>query len=166
MCIVSLHNGASNEIKEIEVWQKCPKVELYCVPIFDLILFKPFLDDAQLPKFCAKCFSLSKKSNIGCIFWICLWKNLKGWSDRLETWHAETLDPVLKKARKQQFSPGSRSSWIWHLKYIQIFHKYFHNLDQQRYLDSVFKGYVQLVPSILFASFPQPVWIATESLAI
>ena len=33
---------------------------------------------------------------------------MKGWSDKLETWHAETLDPVLKKARKQQFHPGSR----------------------------------------------------------
>ena len=26
-----------------------------------------------------------------------------------ETWHAETLDLVLKKARKQQFYPGSPS---------------------------------------------------------
>ena len=112
-----LHNGASNEIKEIKVCKKCPKVKPYCAPIFDPIMFKPFLDDAKLPKFCAKCFSLSKKSSIGCIFWICLWKNLKGWSDRLETWHAETLDPVLKKARKQQFYPGSPSLRIWHLKH-------------------------------------------------
>ena len=117
----TLHNGASNEIKEIKVWKKCPKVKPYCAPIFDPIMFKPFLDDAKLPKSCAKCFCLSKKSNIGCIFWICLWKNLKGWSDRLETWHAETLDPVLKKARKQQFYPGSPSLWIWHLKYTNIF---------------------------------------------
>jgi len=34
---------------------------------------------------------------------------MNGWSDKLETWHTETLDPVLKKARKQQFYPGSRS---------------------------------------------------------
>ena len=36
-------------------------------------------------------------------------KNLNGWSDKLETWHVETLDPVWKKVRKQQFYPGSRS---------------------------------------------------------
>ena len=52
---------------------------------------------------------------------------------------------------------------IWN---VQIFSKYFHNLDEQKYLDSVFKGYGQLVPSILFTSFLQPVWIATDSLAI
>ena len=40
------------------------------------------------------------------IFWQ---KNLKGWSEELETWHAETLDPVLKKASKQQFPLGSPS---------------------------------------------------------
>ena len=34
---------------------------------------------------------------------------MKGWSDKLETWHAENLDPVLKKARKQQFYPDSPS---------------------------------------------------------
>ena len=68
----TLHNGASNEIKEIKVFQKCPKVKPYCTPIFDPILFKLFLDDAKLPKFCAKYFSLSKRSNIGCIFLICL----------------------------------------------------------------------------------------------
>ena len=67
-----MHNGASNEIKEIQVGKKCPKVEPYCAPIFDPIMFKPFLDDAILPKFCVKCFSLSKLSNIGCIIWICL----------------------------------------------------------------------------------------------
>ena len=52
---------------------------------------------------------------------------------------------------------------IWN---VQIFSKYFDNLDQQKYLDSVLKDYVQLVPSTLSASFPQPVWIATDSLAI
>ena len=64
----TMHNGASNEIKEIKVFKKCPKVKPYCVPIFDPIMVKPFLDDAKLPKFCAKCFYLSKQSNIGCIF--------------------------------------------------------------------------------------------------
>ena len=51
-------------------------------------------------------------------------KNLNGWSEKLETWHVETWDPVWKKARKQQFSPGSRSLWIWHLK----IYKYFINI--------------------------------------
>ena len=70
--IESLHNGASNEIKEIKICKKCPKVEPYYAPIFVPIMFKPFLDDAKLPKFCANCFSLLNQSNIGCIFWICL----------------------------------------------------------------------------------------------
>ena len=80
----SLHNGASNEIKEFKVSKSCPKVRPYCGPIYDPIMFKPFLDDAKLPKFCARCFSLSKQSNIGCIFWIYLWKIMKGWSENYE----------------------------------------------------------------------------------
>ena len=111
-----MHYGASNEIKEIEVCKKCPKVEPYFVPIFDPIVVKPCLDDAKWPKFYTKYVSLSKQSNTGCIFFICLWKIVKGWSEKLEIWHAENLDPVLKKARKQQFSPGSPSLWILHLK--------------------------------------------------
>ena len=104
-----MHYGASNEIKEIEVCKKCPKVKPYCVPIFDPIMAKHFQDDAKLPKFCTKYVSLSKKLNTGCIFWICLGKITNGWSDKLETWHAENLDLVWRKARKQQFYPGSRS---------------------------------------------------------
>ena len=42
-----MHYGASNEIKEIEVCKKCPKVEPYFVPIFDPIVVKPCLDDAK-----------------------------------------------------------------------------------------------------------------------
>ena len=38
----SMHNGASNEIKEIKVFKKCPKVEPYCMPIFDPNRFEPF----------------------------------------------------------------------------------------------------------------------------
>ena len=38
----TLHNGASNEIKEIKVFKKCPKVEPYCMPIFDPNRFEPF----------------------------------------------------------------------------------------------------------------------------
>ena len=45
--INTLHYGASNEIKEIEVCKKCPKVEPYFVPIFDPIVVKPCLDDAK-----------------------------------------------------------------------------------------------------------------------
>ena len=41
-----VHNGASNEIKEIMVCRKCPKVKPYCEPIFVPIMFKPFLDGA------------------------------------------------------------------------------------------------------------------------
>ena len=121
----SMHYGPSNEIKEIEVCKKCPKVKPYCMPIFDPIMVKPFLDDAKWPKFCTKYVSLSKQSNIGCIFWICLWQIMNDWSDKLEIWHAENLDPVLKKARKQQFYPGSRSLWILHLKYTNIFPIFF-----------------------------------------
>ena len=123
--INTVHYGPSNEIKEIEVCKKCPKVKPYCMPIFDPIMVKPFLDDAKWPKFCTKYVSLSKQSNIGCIFWICLWQIMNGWSDKLEIWHAENLDPVLKKARKQQFYPGSRSLWILHLKYTNIFPIFF-----------------------------------------
>ena len=47
-----------------------------------------------------------KKSEQFGHFWA---KNQKGWSEELEIWHVETLDPVLKKARKQQFPPGSPS---------------------------------------------------------
>ena len=50
----------------------------------------------KLPKFCYKYFSNGK-------------------------WHVETLDSVLKKARKQQFSPSSPSLWIWSSKYTNIF---------------------------------------------
>ena len=79
------------------------------MPIFDPIMAKPFLDDAKLPKFCSKYVLLSKQLNTECIFWICLEKIMNGWSDKLEIWHAENLDPVLKKARKHQFSLGSPS---------------------------------------------------------
>ena len=158
-----MHNGASNEIKEIEVCKKCPKVEPYFVPIFDPIVVKPCLDDAKWPKFYTKYVSLSKQSNTGCIFWICLWKIVKGWSDKLEIWHAENLDPVLKKARKQQFSPGSPSLWILHLKYTNIFPFFFHNLDQSKTIWIHFlRALVNWSPQ--FDS--QPVWIATDSLAI
>ena len=40
----SLHNAASNEIKEIEFCKKCPKVKPYPAPIFDPIMFKNLCD--------------------------------------------------------------------------------------------------------------------------
>ena len=80
-----MHNGASNEIKESEVCKRCPKVNPYYAPIFDPIMFIPFLDDAKLPRFYAKCVALANQLNTGCIY------------------------TVLKKARKQQFYLGSPS---------------------------------------------------------
>ena len=47
-------------IREIKVCKKCSKVNSYCDAIFDPIMFKPFLDGAKLPKYCAKYWSLSK----------------------------------------------------------------------------------------------------------
>ena len=91
-------------------------------------------------------------------FFICLWKIVKGWSEKLEIWHAENLDPVLKKARKQQFYPGSRSLWILHLKYTNICQFFSLPGSKQNYLDSFFKGSGQLVPSIWFAAFLNRNW--------
>ena len=48
-------------------------------------------------------------------------------------------------------------------------YKYFSNIcityNTKRYLDSFSKGNVQLVLSIVYTSFPQHVWIVTDSLA-
>ena len=81
------------------------------------------------------------------------------------TLHVKSLGAVLKNLENKKIVAAAVHCEfdIWN---IQIFSKYIHNLDEQTYLDSVFKGYGQLVPSILFTSFPQPVWIATDSLAI
>ena len=48
---VALHNGASNEIKEIEVCKKCPKIKTYCGSIFDPIMFKLFWMMQNYPNF-------------------------------------------------------------------------------------------------------------------
>ena len=48
----------------------------------------------HFPIFVAKSFSLSKQSNI-----------MKGWSDKLETWHAETLDLVQKTLEYNHLIP-------------------------------------------------------------
>ena len=100
-------------IREIKVFKKCPKVNPYCNAIFDPILFKPFLDSAKWPKFCAKNFSLLKKSNIGCIFFIFLWTIMKGWSDNYEIHTMYASCHVQKKPKKHKNSPGSPSLWKW-----------------------------------------------------
>ena len=64
----SMHYGASNEIKEIKVCKKCPKVKPYCDAIFDQIMSKPFLDGTKWPKFCVKYFSFVKKSKVLGVF--------------------------------------------------------------------------------------------------
>ena len=86
----------------------------------------------------------------------------KGWSHKLEILDEDNFSPVQKKL---EFVAAALHCEFY-ISNIQIFSKYFHNLDEQKYFDSVFKGYGQLVPSILYTSFPQPVWIATDSLAI
>ena len=100
-------------IREIKVFKKCPKVNPYCNAIFDPILFKPFLDGAKWPKFCAKYFSLLKKSNIGCIFFIFLWTIMKGWSDNYEIHTMYASCHVQKKTKKHKNYPGSPSLWKW-----------------------------------------------------
>ena len=100
-------------IREIKVFKKCPKVNPYCNAIFDPILFKPFLDGAKWPKFCAKYFSLLKKSNIGCIFFIFPWTIMKGWSDNYEIHTMYASCHVQKKTKKHKNYPGSPSLWKW-----------------------------------------------------
>ena len=86
----------------------------------------------------------------------------KCWSHKPEILDEDNLSPVQKNL---EFVAAALHCEFY-ISNIQIFSKYFHNLDEQKYFDSVFKGYGQLVPSILYTSFPQPVWIATDSLAI
>ena len=93
-----------------------------------------------------------------------------------KTWRAGQIDLKLgmqklwilfwKKPENNNFIPAALHCEfdIWN---IQIFSKYFHNLDQGKHSwIPFFKGSGQLVPFIWFTSFPQPVWIATDSLAI
>ena len=106
---VTLHNGASNEIKEIKVCKKCLKENPYCALIFDPIMFKPFFRWCIFAQIFCQMFFFDETVKYWVFFGIRLWKIMKSWSDKVETWHAETLDTVLKKARKQQFYPGSNS---------------------------------------------------------
>ena len=97
--------------------------------------------------------------------WPFLGNKLKGWSHKLETLHEDNVGPSLKKARKQQICGGSPSLWISRLKNTNIFQIFAYPTLAKKYWDSVFKGNVQLVLSILCTSFLQPVWIVTDSLA-
>ena len=93
-----------------------------------------------------------------------------------KTWRAGQIDLKLgmqklwilfwKKLENNNFIPAALHCEfdIWN---IQIFSKYFYNLDQgKNSWIPFFKGSGQLVPFTWFTSFPQPVWIATDSLAI
>ena len=112
----------------------------------------------KLLKFCKNDF-FEEKTWTNCAF---LGKKTKGWSHKLEILDEDNFSPVQKNL---EFVAAALHCEFY-ISNIQIFSKYFHNLDEQKYFDSVFKGYGQLVPSILYTSFPQPVWIATDSLAI
>ena len=72
--------------------------------------------------------------------------NLKFWMKTIFVLYKKNLDFVAAALHCE-----------FYISNIQIFSKYFHNLDEQKYFDSFFKGYGQLVPSILYTSFPQPV---------
>jgi len=61
------------------------------------------------PNFVPNMFLCQNCRILGVFFGFFLGKIMNGWSDKLETWHAENLDLILKNARKQQFYPGSRS---------------------------------------------------------
>ena len=98
----SLHYALSNVIIRD---QKFLKVKHYYELIFERKQLNFFLGMKNCPNIEANIFSRTNCDK----FWHFLAKNLKGWSEKLETWHVETLDPVLKKVRKQQFFPGSPS---------------------------------------------------------
>ena len=102
--------------------QKVSKSKTFLRAHFWSNYVQTFLDDAKLAKFCAICFYLSKQSNIGYIFWIFLWKIMKGWSENYEIQTTYSSWHVQKNTRKWQKSPGTPSLWILHLKYTNISH--------------------------------------------
>jgi len=122
----------------------------------------PFSNGEKLSKFCNTFFFNKRMWN----FLAFLDKKLK----RLvpQTWNfvRRSFGSCTKKTLENKKIVAAAVHCEFDIWNIQIFSKYIHNLDEQTYLDSVFKGYGQLVPSILITSFPQPVWIATDSLAI
>ena len=75
----------------------------------------------QITKILRKIFFFTNWSNIGCFWWICLWKLMKGWSEISEIHTTDASCHAPKKTRKRQISPDSPSLWILHLKYINIF---------------------------------------------
>ena len=70
--------------------QKFLKVKHHYELIFERKQLNFFLGMKNCPNFEANIFSRTNCDK----FWHFLAKNLKGWSEELETWHVETLDPV------------------------------------------------------------------------
>ena len=134
--------------------------------IFERKELNSFLKDQKLPKFYNKYFFKYFFNEKMWKCWHLMAEKLKGWSHKLETLHVETLGAILKKTRKQKNVAAALHCeiYIWN---IQIFPKFFITWFKAKlFLDKFFKGSGQLVPSIWFTFFPQPVWIATDSLEI
>ena len=83
-----MHYGPSNEIEEIKVCKKCPKVKHYCAPIFIQICSKLFLQNFSN---CVPNVFLCQSSRqiLGVFLGFVCEK-----SDKLENWRAETIGPV------------------------------------------------------------------------
>ena len=78
----------------------------------------------QITKILRKIFFFTNWSNIGCFWWICLWKLMKGWSEISEIHTTDASCHAPKKTRKRQISPDSPSLWILIFKiykYLPIF---------------------------------------------
>ena len=87
----------------------------------------------KLLKFCKNDF-FEEKTWTNCAF---LGKKTKGWSHKLEILDEDNFSPVQKNL---EFVAAALHCEFY-ISNIQIFSKYFHNLDEQKYFDSVFKGY-------------------------
>ena len=110
------------------------KVKNYYVLIFERKQLNSFLKGEKLPIFCHKYFFNRKFDKFGHF----RPKNLKGWSDKLETLHVETLGTILKKPRKQKNYPGSPSLWNWNLKYTNILQYFWQHGSVVKYLSCGF----------------------------
>ena len=152
-CIWFFHLNFASHHQIHQKHQKMTKSKTLLRAHFWSNFVQTFLDDAKLPKFCDKCFSVSKQSNIGCICLICMWKVMKGWSDNYEIYTMYSSCHIEKKNRKPKNCPGSPSLWILHLKFANIFITWI----KAKIFGFIFKGSGQLVPSFWFTSFPQPV---------
>ena len=105
-----------------------------------------FLDDAKLAKFCAICFYLSKQSNIGYIFWIFLWKIMKGWSENYEIQTTYGSCHVQKTPENKKFSGHP-----FIVNFTFEIYKYFSLVTWSllRYLELKLLVTIQLVPNSL-----------------